>query len=92
MGYYINPVGIEKEEWLILHGNLIDPHSKIEEDERIVCLIDNGPFTAAGICYDDRELKEFRDDPTDTRHKLFFVVKNKDLIDVCPEVKDRLEG
>ena len=40
-------------------------------------LADNGPFTAAGICYDDRELQDFA--RPDGRWKDWFAVSKDKL-------------
>ncbi len=63
MGYYVDPPTGTKEEWLDFHGVEVMPgdlswgHSP---DTVLVCLVDNGPFTAAGICYNEAEFNEFR--------------------------------
>lgn len=64
MGYYINPKdGSTKEQFLEKHGTKItsDEVRKFDfsSDHLPVCLVDNGPFTAAGIAYDQREAAEF---------------------------------
>jgi hypothetical protein len=62
MGYYINPKGCTKEEWLFQYGQPV-PASVAKThpagEKVVVCLIDNGPFTAADIAYDDRERDAF---------------------------------
>ena len=72
MGYYIDPEDMSKEAWLEQHGELLpDEEFDIQGDPKfsryqingreygVVCLIDNGWMTAAGIAYDDRELAVF---------------------------------
>lgn len=71
MGIYINPTnGQTKEEWLKEHAT--DPkeplmracedinYQSVKEAGYLpVCLIDNGGFTAAGVAYNEDELKVF---------------------------------
>lgn len=92
MGRYINPKILTKEEWLHTHGTPVRaaPLSAIAENGCLpVCLVDNGPFTAAGICYNDRELKAFQS-PDDWRLKEWYMVPVERLLEVCPELADRL--
>ena len=102
MGCYINPLGETKEEWLNNHGlEVTDPAwdllatnfpglmSHPEGRGMYVCLVDNGPFTAAAICYNEQEFDEFnRDD--EPRPRKWYVVGRDDIIDVCPDVAERL--
>ena len=118
MGYYINPQHTSKEQWLNDYGlEVIGDDVKWGRlpDMVLVCLVDNGPFTAAGICYDEVEFNEFRGpDPTpeeiaeskaraearginvfnldsgDQRPRKWYVVPRSDIIDVCPEVVEKL--
>ncbi len=128
MGYYINPPNETKEEWLNDNGmEVTDPSwdalpnfrpTEFQDDDGVyVCLVDNGPFTAAGICYNEAEFNEFRApdpipeelaaskeradamgmytvqlDTGDQRPRKWYVVPRKDIIDVCPDVEDRLEA
>lgn len=62
MGFYINPLNMTKEEWLRRNGvpvNHLTAQNHHAGDRVVVCLVDNGAFTAAGIAYDDRERDEF---------------------------------
>jgi len=54
MGAYLNPP-IDKAIWLELHGEpLPTPPTKVHTGEKLaVCLVNNGPFTAAGIIFDE---------------------------------------
>lgn len=76
MGYYINPSdGTGKEDWLRQHGRPLAaaPARHDDGDGLAVCLIDNGLFTAAAICYCQAELTAFAD-PSDRRPKTWFMV------------------
>lgn len=85
MGMYINPTdGSTKEKWLLKHGRQVMLDEAREKADfnsgpLPVCLVDNGPFTAAGICYDARELEAFTS-PTDYRPKYWFLV-DKELLE-----------
>lgn len=62
MGLYINPPDMTKEDWLLANASAIVPPPKAFDDrpgERYVCHVNNGPFTAAAIAFNQRELKEF---------------------------------
>ena len=88
MGLYINPTDMTKEEWLNKHkyaspmeyfprfGEIFG-HYGPNNDTVLVCLVDNGYFTAAGICYNDRELQDFARD--DGRRKVWYAIKRSDL-------------
>lgn len=83
MGYYINPVGMTKEQFLLSHGQRV---SKAEAkaafsedaDSLPVVLINNGAFTAAGIAYDLDKFNALTrgDDP---RPKAIYLVSKLDL-------------
>ncbi len=78
MGYYINPQGESKESYLAKNGTKLTEAPKwndIPEDKVSVCLVDNGLFTAAGICYSERELATFKEN--DGRPKKWFLVPNE---------------
>ncbi|MCK9462605.1 MAG: hypothetical protein M0R80_23550 [Proteobacteria bacterium] len=83
MGYYVNPPNRSKEAFLAEKGiPAINPKwEDVPEGFLPVCLVDNGPFTAAGICYCEAELQCFSD-PTDTRRRDFFMCTIEDLLRV----------
>lgn len=82
MGYYINPKGESKEDFLIREGQPVMVPAIPEDGENVlVCVIDNGYFTAAGVCYSAEEMHAFAD-PSDTRPKRWFVVPKHLLYDV----------
>jgi len=85
MGYYINPVDMEKEEWLTKNAlsELNKEDLKIfnfnQTQTRPVCLLNNGFFTAAGIAFNERELNVFASEE-DTRPKKFYEVEVKKIL------------
>ena len=83
MGFYINPQeGFPKELFLVEYGKPISQPSEdfdfVGSDSLPVCWVDNGGFTAAGICYSKRELAAFTA-PGDNRPKQWFLVKKRHL-------------
>jgi len=83
MGNYINPLNMSKEAWLVDNGRLLlaAPDTYRDGDEVAVCLVDNGPFTAAAVAYSQDELEYFKS-PSDDRPKLWFYVPLDKLIEV----------
>lgn len=83
MGYYINVKDMSKEEFLAFHGGVPsqeppDFDEEVAKGKLPVCWVHNGAFTAAGICYDKRELEAFNQ-PDDKRPKLWFSVPREQL-------------
>jgi hypothetical protein len=75
MGIYINPKDRSKEEWLTANAVTISnnaPPTFREGDNIVVCLVDNGGFTAAAVAYSQRELQTFKRE--DGRPKLWCQV------------------
>lgn len=82
MGYYVNPKTEKKETWLENNGTryLGTPQwDKVSKDDCIVCLIDNGPFTAAAVCYKEAEFNNSQPSPSDDRPRVWYIV-NKELV------------
>lgn len=79
MGYYINPEDCSKEEWLIVNAQrLANPQGFDFSGNKLpVVLVNNGPFTAAGIAYDKRELDAFL--YPDHRKKIWYEVEKEKL-------------
>ena len=82
MGYYINPTdGLTKEEFLAKYGTKISPvmaaeFNYIDDTGYLpVCWVNNGPFTAAAIAIDQREMDEFQA-PDPRPKKWYFVPKS----------------
>jgi hypothetical protein len=86
MGSYINPANQSKESWLEENGTWsATPKTVTAEPGCLpVCLINNVMFTAAGIAYNDHELKAFS--YNDGRSKLWYWVEVEKLLD--PNVSD----
>jgi len=62
VGCYVNPSDGSKEDWLFANGEFTEkPKSFGSKPEGTlpVCLVDNGPFTAAAVAFDASEFKEF---------------------------------
>lgn len=66
MGFYIETEVLrQKADWLVVNEGakrLDSPPLVIEEvsdDEMIICVVENGPFDAAGIIFDQHELDAF---------------------------------
>jgi len=87
MGYYINPTdNSSKEDWLERHAIVsVNPKwSDIPDGCLPLCWVDNGPFTAVAIAYDEEEFDDFMD-PSDNRPKRWFVVQKEYLSEFLPE-------
>jgi len=79
MGYYIDPETETKEQFLQRVGRrLPSATAPVEPEELLVCLVDNGFFSAAGIMYGPHEIQEFND-PRDFRPKSWWAVSREDL-------------
>ena len=86
MGYYINPPGGDKLRWLQENGQETPPAWRdITAGYLPVCLVDNGPYTAAAVCYNREEFEEFSR-PDDPRPRRWFLVKTARLLEVVPQL------
>lgn len=80
MGYYIQtsqPCG-KAAEICEKHGGIPIPHAPlhfedIPEGKALICVVDNGPFEAAGFCYDNPEFLAFTD-INDYRYKEYLLL------------------
>lgn len=95
MGAYVNLTdGTDKCTWLEKNGMKISAPTPSEpvfivwglipEGKMIVCLIDNGPFKAAGIAFNKGELEEFM--INDGRLKEWYLVDIDKLHTVSSEL------
>jgi hypothetical protein len=94
MGFYINPEGESKEQWLGREGKMVGRSwcvgwEDFDGDELPIILVDNGPFTAAGVAFDAQERDHFTD-PDDPRPKLYFMVRKDKLFTVVRGLEDFL--
>lgn len=80
MGYYVNPP-MDKGLWLEQNGVKTAGPCEITESHLPVCLVDNGPFTAAAVGVDAREVQAFQQ-PGDYRPKQWFRVSREALIKI----------
>ena len=87
MGCYINPPnGETKEAWLAREAKplpRVPPECyRALDGWMVVCLIDNGPFRAAGVAFNDRELAAFKYD--DGRPKVWYIAPIESIKAVSP--------
>jgi hypothetical protein len=79
VGYYIQArCTIGKADMICEeHGAVKIPQPKsfkdIPESSGLICVVSNGPFEAAGFCYNEREFEEFAS-PKDTRPKTWITM------------------
>jgi len=83
MGLYVDPKHMTKKEWLEQYGLIItfqeaQSHKYGQGKTFIVCLVDNGSFTAAAILDCFREFEKFTQ-LEDYRPKIFYKVPMKEL-------------
>ena len=85
MGIYLNPRGTTKERFLHENAIPIPGDVKFEDvDGFIICLVNNGLFTAAAVAWSPSELEEFRQ-PDDMRPKLWYAIeKDKAQVAMTP--------
>ena len=96
MGAYINPEDMTKEEWLEKYATPLNEGvawncNDFALSHLMVCLVNNGPFSAAAIMYSEEELRDFRV-PMDLRPKKWFVANIEDLKKVSPELPRYLKN
>jgi hypothetical protein len=66
----------------------------IEEGQVLVCVVENGPFDAAGVAYSQREMEELAD-PRDKRPKHWLTLPISTALKLNPSLKgviQRIEG
>jgi hypothetical protein len=79
MGYYIQGPLKNKGEFLAEQYDArecsqIEAFVHIEDLNEIgICVVDNGPFEAAALCYNDKEFMAFSD-PHDLRPKKWYLM------------------
>ncbi len=89
MGCYIDPKDETKEQFLEREGEEVESdyitqnYRYIKKQDKLpVVLVDNGPFTAAGIAYTESEFERFV--RYDNRPKRFYLVLIEKLKTVSP--------
>lgn len=95
MGAYVNPQGMEKEDFLEQNGHqvseaVIRAWDGWNDGEMLpVVWADNGRFTAAGIAYDAREREAFL--MPDPRPKKYYLVPLEKLHEASSELQGYLD-
>lgn len=91
MGCYIQ-VPEPKAVALIKHG--AEPYSgswkDIPKGKITVCVVDNGSFEAAGVCYDEQEFREFTD-PDDPRPRILVILDLAKALELEPDLQGYLD-
>lgn len=88
MGCYVNlPNDGNKKNWLEMAGEKFIPNvnswKEKPKDTLPVVLVDNGPFMAAGVCFDNDEWLAFSE-PGDNRQKWYYYVDIDKLRNYSP--------
>ena len=85
MGCYVNPDNESKEKFLLANGyrQILNGFTFDRTPENCLPIIwvNNGPFTAAGVCYSESEFRAFTM-PDDKRYKELFIVEIDKLYEV----------
>ena len=87
MGFYIQtPENVRKAEQLVQLYNArpIEPPKEFNppKDMILVCVVCNGPFDAAVICYNEREFEEFSH--LDERARSWLLMDKKKVLELVP--------
>lgn len=93
MGFYVNPQTGTKEAFLNQNGEMIPTpknYTSVPSSKAIVCLVDNGMFTAAGVIYSEREFADWNN-VADTRPKKWYSVDRSKLYEVSTIEADDFE-
>ena len=96
MGLYIESTEEKTNvQWLIDNGTQIQfnafNYDDVQNNDGVpVCVIDNGHFLAAAICFSEGEMNRFAD-PLDSRTKFWFIVQKEKLFTI-PGMKDDFEA
>lgn len=90
MGWYIETnTAKNKAGWIVnnMHGKVqTNPHYT-DGDYFTVCVVDNGPFEAAGVCFSELEFQAFSD-IDDLRPKVYLTVPREEVYKKVPYLKD----
>lgn len=87
MGYYVQtPENLRKAEQLVqLYGaNPIEPPKKFDppKDMMLICVVCNGLFDAAAICFDEAEFEEFSS--LDERARSWLLMDRDKVLELTP--------
>ena len=91
MGLYLEH-GVQKDDkrnWLEANGNYLGEDFSEDfmricpTDNVLICLVDNGMFTAAAVAYSRSEALAFAD-PYDGRYKMWYMVPIEKAKPKCP--------
>lgn len=96
MGLYVNPTNTTKEEWRLANARRATAEDitgagfagVINEGRIPLVWMDNGPFSAVGVAFNQREAEDFA--RHDGRAKLFFTVPRDSLADANSGVGEKL--
>lgn len=98
MGYYLDvPNALNKASQLIKLHNAVDiglapdKLSDISKDKVLVCVIENGTFDAAAICFSQEELEAFHYDGTD-RRRTWLTLDLEEVVKMKTHLEEYLRG
>jgi len=60
------------------------------KDKLLICVVQNGMFDAAAICFDREEFDHFQPTPRDQRPRTWLLMDKELVLTLNPTVKDRL--
>ena len=86
MGYYIQGPALGKAAFIVseYNGKIIpcpNNFADVPEDKALISIVSNGPFEAAGYCFDAKEFEEFSD-PSDHRPKTWLIMDKKKAMEL----------
>jgi hypothetical protein len=82
VGFCLNPPGEKREDYLNRVGIRLEvPEMPDSKDLLLVCLVDNGPFKAAGVAVNQTEFDAMRNDGT-TRPRTWWWIGIQDALSV----------
>ncbi len=94
MGYYIEtPEPLHKALQLVLATDaetITKPTWPPPKDKALVCVVENGIFDAAAICFSAHEFEAFNW-PSDRRPKTWLIMDKSKAIELCPAVSKFLK-
>ncbi len=94
MGYYIETAFPTAKAMQIIadhSGRVIEKPSSfhaIPDDQLLICVVENGFFDAAAVCYNESEFEEFgyHNDP---RTKTWVLLKRETVLKLVPALADK---